>query len=110
MSIISHCENGNWVLLSSGVIDYELSKLSDSNRFEQVYRLYSAASERVQLTEQVEKRAAYLMQVGLRPFDSIHLAIAEINEADVFLTTDSRLIRTAKKLIYELKFKTLYRG
>jgi len=89
------------------VIDYELLKLSDSNRFEQVYRLYSAASERVQLTEQVEKRAVYLMQVGFRPFDSMHLAIAEINEADVFLTTDNHLIRTVKKIDLQIKIQNL---
>ena len=97
LSIISHCEKGKWILVSSGAIDIELSKLPDVDRYEQIQALYAVASERIRLTEQIAKKAAFFQQNGLKPFDSLHLALAEIGEADVFLTTDDRLVRTAKR-------------
>ena len=103
LSILSHCEKGEWTLIASGIIDFEVSKLADAGRLEQVQTLYSIANERFKLTEQAEKRAAFFQQNGLKPFESLHLALAEINGADVFLTTDDRLLRAANKM--EIKIK-----
>ena len=47
LSIISHCEEGKWALIASGAIDFELLKLSDMDRQEQVQMLYAAANERI---------------------------------------------------------------
>ena len=103
LSIISHCEKGSWTLISSGIIDYELSRLSDAERLEQVYTLYAAASERIKLTSQAEKLAAFFQKNGLKPFDSLHLALAESNGIDVFLTTDDSLLRATSKIDLKLK-------
>jgi predicted nucleic acid-binding protein len=103
LSIISHCENGEWTLLESGVIDFELSKATDDERLENVRALYASASERISLTEQAEKRAEYFLQNSLKPFDSLHLSLAESCGADIFLTTDDRLINATKRL--EIKIK-----
>jgi predicted nucleic acid-binding protein len=98
LSIISHCEEGKWTLVSSGAIDFELSKLPDIDRFEQIQTLYAVASDRIKMTEMVEKRAAFFQQNGIKPFDSLHLALAEADKVGVFLTTDDRLLRAARKL------------
>ena len=37
-------------------------------------------------------------RLGLRPFDSLHLACAEFAQADVLLTTDKKFIRQAEQL------------
>jgi len=103
LSIISHCEKSKWTLVSSGAIDFELSKLPDIDRFEQIQTLYAVASSRIKLTEQAEKKAAFFQKNGIKPLDSLHLALAETGEADVFLTTDDRLLRTAKKLDLRIK-------
>jgi len=103
LSIISHCERGEWTLIASGVIDYELSKLSDMDRLEQIQTLYDAASERIKLTAQAEQRAVSFQKNGLKPFDSLHLALAETNEIDVFLTTDDRLLRSVSKIDLKIK-------
>ena len=55
------------------------------------------------MTEQDEERSSFLQQNGMKPFDSLHLALAETG-ADVFLTVDDRLLRTINKL--DLKVKT----
>ena len=104
LSIIAHCEKGEWSLIASSVIDFELSNLIDADRLEQVQALYSAAAERIILTDQAETRAAFFQQNGIKPFDSLHLALAETCGVDVFLTTDDRLLRAATRM--DLRIKT----
>ena len=43
------------------------------------------------------------MEHGIKPFDSLHLALAEVNRADVFLTTDDRLLRAAGSVELAIK-------
>lgn len=105
LSIIAHCEKGEWSLIASSVIDFELSKLSDVARLEQVQALYSAADTRIMLTGEAEKLASYFQQNGIKPFDSLHLALAELNGVDVFLTTDDRLLRSATCMDLHIKIK-----
>jgi len=97
LSIISHCEKGKWTLIASGAIDFELSNLFDTDRQEQVQMLYAAANERIKMSSEAEQRAVFFQKHGLKPFDSLHLALAETSGADIFLTTDDRLLRTAQK-------------
>ena len=103
LSIISRCERGDWVLVSSGAIDYELSKLSDEDRLGQVQTIYATASERISTTKEIEQRAKFLQQHGLTPFDSLHIALAEASGSTVFLTTDDRLLKAAKKIKLNVK-------
>ena len=103
LSIISHCREGKWTLIASGIIDYELSKLPDMGKLEQVQMLYAVANERVALTVEAEQRAAFFHQHGLKPFDSLHLALAERSEVDVFLTTDDHLLRSVNKMDVKVK-------
>ena len=103
LSIISHCEKGKWVLIASGAIDFELLKLSDADRQEQVQMLYTAASERIKLSSEAEQRSVFFQKHGLKPLDSLHLALSETSGADVFLTTDDRLLRTAQKIDLKIK-------
>ena len=56
--------------------------ISPKVEFEQIQTLYSVASERIKLTEQTEKRASFFQQNGLKPFDSLHLALAETSEVN----------------------------
>ena len=98
LSIMSHCEQGEWTLVASGVIEHELSRSTDTDKLEQVLEFYAAASERIVLTKQTENRAAFFQQNGIKSFDSLHLALAETNGVDVFLTTDDSLLRKANKM------------
>jgi len=49
------------------------------------------------LDDAVKQRAGELVKLGLKPFDATHIASAEAIAADVFLTTDDRLIRKATR-------------
>jgi len=103
LSIISRCEAGLWVLMSSGAIDFELARISDADKMAQVQTIYASASKRVNMTNEIEQRAAILQQHGLKPFDALHLATAEIGGADVFLTTDDRLLKTSTRLNLKIR-------
>ena len=48
-------------------------------------------------TEKIECRAKELGQLGFKAYDALHLACAEEGKAQVFLTTDDRLLRKAKR-------------
>jgi predicted nucleic acid-binding protein len=103
MAILSHCERGDWTLVTSGVVEYEALRISDPGKFESVRELCAVAALRAALTDEAVNRAAHFKQNGLRDFDSLHLAVAEANRVDVFLTTDDKLLRTAHRLDVKIK-------
>lgn len=39
-----------------------------------------------------------MVALGFKPFDALHLALAEQGGADIFLTVDDQLIRLANRL------------
>ncbi|MDR1744287.1 MAG: PIN domain-containing protein [Planctomycetota bacterium] len=98
LSIVSRCEKGEWTLVASGILDFEVSNMPDADRQDQVRMLYIAARERVKLTDEAERRSVFFRKHGIKPFDSLHLALAETSGADVFLTTDDRLLKAAQKM------------
>jgi hypothetical protein len=48
-------------------------------------------------------RIRELETLGFKPFDAAHLAIAEYGQADIFLTTDDRLIGRANRFAKQLQ-------
>lgn len=100
LSILSRCRNSDWSLLASEMIEIEISKASDVEKRVKVETLYALADKKQQLaiTEQVWARAGFFQRHGIKLFDSLHLALAEINRVSVFLTTDDRLIAAANRL------------
>ena len=97
LSIISRCERYDWTLIASGALDFELSRIMDEDLLEQIQSIYSVARERVKISPDAEQRAAVLQTQGLKPFDSLHVALAEKCNADIFLTTDVRLLKAASR-------------
>ena len=103
LAILSRCEHDDWTLLTSSVIDYELSKMTDLERLEQVTALCLVSDEHVFMSYEDENRAADFQQSGIKPIDSFHLAVAEANNIDAFLTTDKQLINAGSRLNLKLK-------
>ena len=103
LAITAHCANDEWTLIASGVIDAELLKIKDEDKLEKVKAIYATAQERFAMSPQVEKRAEFFRQHGIKAFDSLHLALAEVKGADIFLTTDDRFLKAASKLELNIK-------
>lgn len=97
LSILSACEAGKWYLVGSEAIDYEVSVTPDLEKKQKVGVLTSIAHERIVVDEGVKKRANYLVGIGFKPFDALHLACAESVVAEVLLTTDDKFLIKAKK-------------
>lgn len=95
--IIQNCEDGKWILMNSDIIEFEVSQHSDSFKQEQVKSILNLAKIYTQLTENIDLRAEELMKLSFKYHDALHLAFAEAGDADVFLTTDDRLLRKAKQ-------------
>lgn len=97
LSILSGCETGKWYLVGSEAIDYEVSITPDPERKEKVSAFTDLAHEIVGVDEGIKKRANYLVSIGFKPFDALHLACAESVIAEVLLTTDDKFLNRAKK-------------
>ena len=95
LSILDYCDSGEWELASSNALDFELAQCPDPVKLEKMRTLYAIAQNRLPVTEAVEARSLELLQCGLSLFDSLHVALAEAHQQDVFLTTDDKLCRTA---------------
>jgi predicted nucleic acid-binding protein len=103
MSIIDRCESGEWKFLASDVLLDEISMMFNLVRMQKVLMLYDSASRVIELTDEIMERAKDLEQFGIRSFDALHVASAELGGADVLLTTDRRLTNAASRADAKLK-------
>ena len=102
MIILARVEAGLIHLVSSEVIQHEIAGNPDSERRERVQMLAGMAVVEIQLTPALETRASELAALGVAPLDALHLACAEI-AAEIFLTTDDRLLKQAARLAKHLR-------
>jgi len=98
IAILRHTESEEWSLVSSGVVSYEISRTSDEERKRRLHSLVHRASEFIPVGQETYARAGELQdQLGIRAYDALHIACAEQGGADVFLSTDDRLVKAAKR-------------
>lgn len=93
--ILARCQSREWQILGSEAIDTEISQTPDEERRERVSLLASLAIRKVIIKEQVEFRAKELVRLGFKAYDALHIACAEVGNADILLTTDDRFVRKA---------------
>ena len=98
LTILSRCKSEEWTLVSSEVMDLELAKLSNRERLNKVRMLCSISKEHLVLNEAVTEQAIEFQRCGIKVMDSLHLAVAEMHEIDVLLTTDDNFLRAAKRI------------
>ena len=101
--ILGRCEAGVWQWLSSDVVEEEVHKTPSSERRSRVRNMLSGAYSTVALTDTAIVRAQELKALDFRTYDALHLACAEQMTADVFLTTDDRVLRVARRHTTHLK-------
>ncbi|MBQ7220910.1 MAG: hypothetical protein IJS28_08030 [Synergistaceae bacterium] len=98
-------ENGD-VIIGSDAIHDEINDIHSEARKSAVQEKYSAAGEYVAYDEAVNNRTYYFMfKANVHEKDARHLACAEKGEANVFLTTDYRLIKASFRL--KLNFQVM---
>ncbi|WP_008308580.1 hypothetical protein [Leptolyngbya sp. PCC 6406] len=96
--IYRKCRLREWSLINSEAIEAEIAQDKDAERRLQLQSALEICETKVMLDEVIENRVRELITLGFKPFDATHLACAEAAEADIFLTTDDRLLKRAFRL------------
>jgi predicted nucleic acid-binding protein len=89
--IIRRCSAQEFSLVTSEVIEEEISKIPDIRKRLRVGKITSVANETVLIDERIISRMHELIILGGEAMDSLHIACAERAGA-VLLTTDDGLI------------------
>lgn len=97
ISVLEKCQDGEWVLLNSDAIEFEISRNPDPLKKDQLTSILAVAARHIESNQDIELRAEALIKWGFKFYDALHLAFAEAGGADVFLTTDDRLLRKAQQ-------------
>lgn len=97
LTILNQCQMGTWKLITSTALDLELEQTPDLERLKNVKMILSIAKIKVISSQFIDQRSKELQGLGFTAFDATHIASAEIGKANVFLTTDDRLIKRVRK-------------
>jgi len=95
LMVLARCESGDWEWINSEVIDLEIKQTPDPERRRRVQLLASHAHRRIPVGRPELERAQQFEDWGISGFDAMHLACAEGGGADVFLTTDDKVLDRA---------------
>jgi predicted nucleic acid-binding protein len=103
LTIIYQCQQQQWKLIRSCVLDWELTQIRDFDKLKNIQKILTMAKIKVVDSPSLQKRANELQALGFSSYDAAHIASAERSQADIFLTTDDRLIKRAKRLTNLIK-------
>ncbi|HEY2159339.1 MAG TPA: PIN domain-containing protein, partial [Isosphaeraceae bacterium] len=103
--ILARIKSGepSWVV--SEVMEEEIERTADPVRRGRVRLMLDYAATRIALGDAEVTRGEELEALGFQAYDALHLACAEAAAVDVFLTTDDRLLRTARRAAGDLRVR-----
>ncbi len=107
LAILSRIEKGEWDWVGSEVLMDEIEETPDTQKLSRAKLLSGFIQENVEVGEKEARRAKELQKEGFQLFDALHIACAENSKADVFLSTDDRLLKLAKKVSKRLKIRVV---
>ena len=101
--ILSRIETGFWRHCSSDMVRIEIEAVADPEHRDGILALLPREDDILPLTEALYGRAEDLERLGFKAADAMHVAAAEDSKADVLLSCDDRLLRTAARHSTELR-------
>jgi len=105
ISILQQCETKQWHLITSTPLEAEIAQIPDPEQLQQVRIALSLASIKVSDSPALRARTSALVKLGFSFYDAAHIANAEKAKADIFLSTDDRLVKRAKQLVSIISIK-----
>lgn len=105
LAILSRIEKGEWEWIGSDALIDEVEQTPDTQKLSRTKLLSGFIQKSVEIGDKEEKRAKELQREGFEVFDSLHIACAESVKADVFLSTDDRLLKLAKRVSKRLHIR-----
>ncbi len=106
LTVLQRGQSGIYKIVGSDVLQLEIERMHDEVKKQRVKDLYKVSDMHIFYSEQIKERAREIRkQSRIKTFDSLHIASAEVGEADVMLTTDDKLEKMSGKL--DLKIKVM---
>jgi len=105
LAILSRIEKGEWNWIGSDVLTDEIEQTPDTQKLSRTKLLSDFIQQNVEIGEKEAERAQELQAEGFQVFDSLHIACAETAKADVYLSTDDRLLKLAKRVSKRLHIR-----
>ena len=104
-TILARVNTAHWIWIASSVLEFEIIQIPDLEQRANLEDILQFAHETV-LVDTIEiTRSDYLESLGFKHYDALHIACAESGGADVFLTTDDRMLRLAKRHSAQLQVR-----
>lgn len=99
LSIIKRVEDTNSEIVGSSILEYEISLMRDADKRNKVLAEYrTAITTKINSSKEILSKAKKICEnTNIKQKDALELASAEESGADVFLTTDDRLIKMGTK-------------
>lgn len=104
-TILAYFGTRRWHWIASEVLVTEVNKNPNAEQRAEVQRhLYGV--HQIVFVEATERTRGKVLEVlGFKPVDALHLACAESGNADIFLTTDDKLLNAAKRCATALRVR-----
>ena len=101
--ILQECQLGKWQLIKSTALNAELNQIRNLGKLQALQKILEIATIQVTHDNQIYQKACQFQEMGFRAYDAFHLASAESSKADVFLSTDDRLIKKARRYTQKIQ-------
>lgn len=99
LSLMNRSKTDGSIILKSTILSLEIDKIRDIVKRAKVGHLSKIATENIVYNKEIKKRAEEIQQAALiHVMDSLHIASAEAGNADIFLTTDDKLIKACSHI------------
>ena len=95
--ILTRLTRGEWTWLGSQALEIEIERTPDAEQQARLQRVIDFVQLSVEIGLNELARAGELERLGFVGFDAVHIACAESGHSNVFLTTDDRLLKLAKR-------------
>jgi len=105
MIILSRLQRKEWTWLGSQALEIEIDRAPDADQKSRLKRIIGFVRDVVVIGQKELDRASELEKLGFSGFDAVHLACAESGSADVFLSTDDRLLKRVKRHARKIRVK-----
>ncbi|MBP0030341.1 hypothetical protein [Roseofilum sp. Guam] len=97
LTIIHECETGQSQLIASAALEVELAQMPNREKLNNIKAILAIAKIYVNNSPTLEQRSLELRQLSFGSYNALHLASAEQSHANIFLSTDDRLVNKAKR-------------
>ena len=103
--ILSQFRAGHWDWISSDALIFEINRIPDLDQRIRIKVWLTGAHQVVAIGVGEKSRSSQLELLSFEELDALHLACSESGSADIFLTTDDKLLGKAKRDSSQLHVK-----